>query len=50
MEATVTATWSAVVETGVTVIIERSPEGVFRALTDMASYTDWARGPEESLI
>jgi uncharacterized protein YndB with AHSA1/START domain len=32
---------------GISVMIERSPEKVFAALTDVASHTDWARGPEE---
>jgi uncharacterized protein YndB with AHSA1/START domain len=29
------------------VVIETTPERVFAALTDVASQTDWARGPEE---
>jgi uncharacterized protein YndB with AHSA1/START domain len=47
MEATETRTGSAKVETGVSVTIERPPEVVFAALTNVASHTDWARGPEE---
>lgn len=30
-----------------TVVIETTPERVFAALTDVATQTDWARGPEE---
>ena len=29
------------------VVIETTPDRVFAALTDVASQTDWARGPEE---
>jgi hypothetical protein len=32
---------------GISVMIERPPEKVFAVLTDVASHTDWARGPEE---
>jgi uncharacterized protein YndB with AHSA1/START domain len=34
-------------ETGVSVTIERPPEVVFAALTDVANHTNWAKGPEE---
>jgi len=34
-------------ETGISVIIQRPPEKVFAALTDLKSHVDWARGPEE---
>jgi hypothetical protein len=32
---------------GISVMIERPPEKVFGVLTDVASHTAWARGPEE---
>lgn len=32
---------------GISVMIGRPPEKVFAVLTDVASHTDWARGPEE---
>jgi uncharacterized protein YndB with AHSA1/START domain len=38
---------SVATETGISVIIECSPEEVFTALTNVAGHTDWARGPEE---
>jgi uncharacterized protein YndB with AHSA1/START domain len=31
----------------VSIEIETTPERVFAALTDVASHTDWARGPQE---
>lgn len=33
--------------TGVSVTIERAPQEVFAALTNVAGHTEWARGPEE---
>jgi len=47
MSETGTGVGSATAETGVSVIIERPPEAVFAALTNVASHTDWARAPEE---
>jgi len=47
MEATETRTESVATETGISVTIERSPEEVFAALTNVAHHTDWAKGPEE---
>jgi uncharacterized protein YndB with AHSA1/START domain len=38
---------SAKAETGVSVVIERPPEQVFAALTNVAGHTEWAKGPEE---
>lgn len=38
---------SEAAETGVSLVIERPAEKVFAALTDVATHTDWARGPEE---
>jgi uncharacterized protein YndB with AHSA1/START domain len=38
---------SSELETGISVTIERPPEAVFAALTDVAAHTDWARGPDE---
>ena len=49
MAATESTIASAEVQSGVSVIIERSPEQIFAALTDVASHTTWARGPEEIL-
>ncbi len=34
-------------EKAVSVAIDAPPERVFAALTDVATHTDWARGPEE---
>jgi uncharacterized protein YndB with AHSA1/START domain len=45
--ATATEVGSAVVQSGVSVIIERPVEEVFAALTDVARHTEWARGPAE---
>lgn len=42
-----TGTASPELETGISVTIERPPERVFAALTDVAAHTDWAKGPEE---
>ena len=47
MEGTEAKVGSAAAQTGVSVIIERPPEQVFGALINVASHTDWARGPEE---
>jgi len=47
MEATEARIAPAAVETGVSVTIDRPPETVFAALSNVASHTDWARGPEE---
>jgi uncharacterized protein YndB with AHSA1/START domain len=38
---------SSEMETGISVTIERPPEAVFAALTDVAAHTQWARGPDE---
>jgi uncharacterized protein YndB with AHSA1/START domain len=45
MEQTETGVGSA--EPRISVTIERPPEQVFAALTNVPSHTDWARGPEE---
>jgi uncharacterized protein YndB with AHSA1/START domain len=47
VEATQTNKTAERVQTGVSVTIQRPPEAVFAALTDVAGYTSWARGPEE---
>lgn len=49
MEATETRIESveAEVESGASVVIERSPAEVFAVLTNVAGYTGWAKGPEE---
>jgi len=46
MAATETPVSSQEVQSGVSVVIERSPEVVFAALKDVARHTEWARGPE----
>jgi len=47
MAATEPALASQEMHRGISVVIERPPEAVFAALTDVASHTDWARGPDE---
>jgi len=47
MAATEPAVASQEVQSGISVVIERLPEAVFAALKDVASHTEWARGPEE---
>jgi uncharacterized protein YndB with AHSA1/START domain len=47
MEAAQVAIESAEVQSGVSVIIERPPQAVFAALTDVQHHTEWAKGPEE---
>jgi uncharacterized protein YndB with AHSA1/START domain len=47
MESTASSVAPAAGGTGVSVMVERPPEAVFAAVTDVAHHTDWARGPEE---
>lgn len=42
-----TQTNTSELETGISVTIERPPERVFAALTDVATHTEWAKGLEE---
>jgi uncharacterized protein YndB with AHSA1/START domain len=47
VESTASSVAPAAAGTGVSVMVERPPEAVFAAVTDVAHHTDWARGPEE---
>lgn len=48
MEDKKTSNVSTELETGISVTIDRPPEAVFAALTNVSAHTDWAKGRTQS--